>query len=214
MDGSLCRIGVFYDGTYLACARRHFCHERKLGWLAFRPFHALIETFAGEWEPGFSSHRIVCASWHQGLFSANQADERQLYNDRNLHHDLIHAGVDPKFIPMSQSEHEKGVDVALAIDALQSALAHTIDLAVLVTGDGDFVPLTRALMKQGVRVAIMYFRYETEGGKGFANERLLAAANYRLDVNQLEVDGRHQGDFRGLFNNGQKTPQSGTPPEK
>ncbi|MEX2030704.1 MAG: NYN domain-containing protein [Anaerolineales bacterium] len=205
MDGSLCRIGVFYDGSYFACAQNHFYADRNLGWLGFHPFHALIDTFAREWEQGFTNYRIVCATWHQGLFSSSQADERQLRNDRNKHLDLIHAGIEPKLIPMSQSQGEKGVDVALAIEALQAALSGTIDLAILVTGDGDFVPLARALMRRGVRVGVVYFHYEMGTAKAFANERLLSAANYSLDVNSLENERRHQGLFRGLFANGYKS---------
>jgi uncharacterized LabA/DUF88 family protein len=59
---------------------------------------------------------------------------------------------------MSQTRGEKGIDVALAVDALQVGLGGTIDIAVLVTGDGDFVPLVRALNKQGVRVPLRAHR--------------------------------------------------------
>ena len=213
MDGSLCRIGVFYDGFYFTCAQKHFYADRKLGWLSFPPFHALIEAFAREWEQGFASHRIVSATWHQGLFSTTQTDERQLHADRNRHSDLIHAGIEPQFIPMSTSQREKGVDVALAIEAIQAALSDTMDLAILVTGDGDFVPLARALMRHGVRVGVLYFRYVTANNKSFANERLLSAANYTLDVNSLEEDSRYQNLFQALFNNGSKPQLHIEPPE-
>ena len=43
-DKLLCRIGVFYDGSYFTYARRHFYFDRKLGWLDFKPFHSLIEN--------------------------------------------------------------------------------------------------------------------------------------------------------------------------
>jgi uncharacterized LabA/DUF88 family protein len=111
----------------------------------------------------------------------------------------MHAGVDPKYLPMSQSG-EKGVDVALAVDALQVGLGQMIDVAVLVTGDGDFVPLVRALNKQGVRVLAAYFAFETKGGgKQFINERLLAAANYAVDISALESSKEHKQDFATLF---------------
>ena len=89
----------------------------------------------------------------------------QLKRDRSLYHDSMHAGVDPKYLPMSQMQGEKGVDVALAVDALQVGLGQMIDVAVLVTGDGDFVPLVRALNKQGVRVLATYFAFETKEHK-------------------------------------------------
>jgi uncharacterized LabA/DUF88 family protein len=199
MGSFICRIGVFYDGSFFTYAQNHFYADRKIGWLTFQPFHALIEAFIREKEQGYSNYRIVYAGWYQGLFTACQADERQLHNERNRHIDLMHAGIEPKYVPMSQSQREKGVDVALAIDALQVGLEGKIDIAVLVTGDGDLVPLARALMKSGIRVAVVYFQYESEYGNSFANERLLNACNYSLNVNELEKDRSHNGTFRGLF---------------
>ncbi len=51
-------------------------------------------------------------------------------------------------------------DVGLTIDAV--TVAKKIDVAVLVTGDGDFVPLVRYLQNnQGCRVELMSFRKTT-----------------------------------------------------
>jgi uncharacterized LabA/DUF88 family protein len=105
---------------------------------------------------------------------------------------------------MSKEQGEKGVDIAMAIDALQVGLEDKIDVAVLVTGDGDFIPLVRALMKNGVRVATVYFEYESEKHKSFANERLLSVSNYSLNINNLEKDRKNQGMFRGLFRQSKK----------
>src|SRR2546429_8107224 len=89
---------------------------------------------------------------------------------------------------------------SLAVDALQVGLGQMIDVAVLVTGDGDFVPLVRALNKQGVRVLAAYFAFETkDGGKSFINERLLAAANYGGDIDALGPSKEHKKDFATLF---------------
>jgi uncharacterized LabA/DUF88 family protein len=93
------------------------------------------------------------------------------------------------------------------VDALQIGLEGKIDIAVLVTGDGDLVPLARALMKHGIRVAVVYFEYESERDKSFANERLLNACNYALNVNDLERDRKYQGIFRGLFRQPDRTYQ-------
>ena len=53
MSNTLCRIGVFYDGSYFTYAQHHFYHTRKLGWLDFRAFHTLIETYVRSREQGF-----------------------------------------------------------------------------------------------------------------------------------------------------------------
>ena len=199
-DRPLCRIGVFYDGSYFTYARRHFYFDRKIGWLDFKPFHGLLENYIRTKEQGYAHYRVVYGAWFQGMFGVNDADEKQLRTDRNLYHDLMHAGIDPKFMPMPQSgSNEKGADVALAIDAMQVGLEGKVDITVLVTGDADFVPLTRALMKQGVRVMAAYFEYEQGDHKSFINERLLNVVNYSMNVNDMEKDKDFKAIFKGLF---------------
>jgi uncharacterized LabA/DUF88 family protein len=199
-ESSLCRIGVFYDGSYFTYARRHFYFDRKLGWLDFKPFHALLENYIRVKEQGYNHYCVVYGAWFQGMYGASQADEKQLRTDRNLYHDLMHAGIDPKFFPMPQSgSGEKGADVALAIDAMQVGMEGKIDIAVLVTGDADFVPLVRALMKQGIRVMAVYFEYQHGEQKSFINERLLNICNYSLNVNEIEKDKDFKATFKSLF---------------
>jgi len=197
---SICRIGVFYDGSFFRYAQYYYYHERELGWLRFQPFHAFIEAFIADKEQGYASYKVVYAAWHQGLFTSKNATPEQLRSDRNLHHDLMHSGVEPKYLPMSQTRGEKGTDVALAVDALQVGLDGKIDIAVLVTGDGDFVPLVRALNKQGVRVLGAYFKFQgKDGKKSFINERLLSVVNYAVDINSLENDKEYKQVFKSLF---------------
>lgn len=203
-DKTICRLGVFYDGSYFSGSQKYF-YRTDVGWLDFRALHALIQEFVRRKEQGFFDYKVVYGAWFQGLHTTRQAEPEFLRKDRNLHHDLMHAGVETKFLPMSVRKadgkpREKGVDVALAVDAMKIGLSGTIDVAVLVTGDGDFVPLLRELMKVGVRTLIVYFEYETEDGyKAFANERLLAAANYSLNINGLEQDKEFRHLFQSLF---------------
>ena len=201
--GAICRLGVFYDGSFFSYAQHYYYHERQIGWLRFPELHRFLEKFVGLREQGFASYKVVYAAWHQGLFTSKNATADQLKRDRNLYHDLMHAGVDPKYLPMSQKHGEKGVDVALAVDALQVGLGRMIDVAVLVSGDGDFVPLVRALNKQGVRVLAAYFTFDgKDGNKSFINERLLSAANYAVDIDALASSKEHKQDFVALFKKG------------
>jgi uncharacterized LabA/DUF88 family protein len=198
-DKSICRIGVFYDGSYFAHAQGHFYHARKLGWLDFRAFHSLLESYVRSKEQGFTSYKVVYGGWFQGMFPVGKATETQLKFDRRRYHDLMHAGIEPKYLPTSGADKEKGSDVALAIDAMQTAADDKIDIAVLVTGDGDMVPLARAIMKTGVRVLAAYFDYKDEKDRSFINERLLAACNYEMNVNRLETDKDFKTLFKSLF---------------
>jgi len=195
-SGSICRIGVFYDGSFFAYAQRYLYHERQLGWLSFQPLHIFFESYLAQKEQGYSSYKVVYASWHQGLFTTTRATEEQLRLDRNRYHDLMHAGIEPKYLPVSQQNKEKGTDIAMAVDALQVGLDDKVDIVVLVTGDGDFVPLVTALNKQGIRVLAAFFEFEDSRGKrGFINERLLNRCNYAVDIIKLE----HNKDFKDAF---------------
>jgi uncharacterized LabA/DUF88 family protein len=196
----ICRIGVFYDGSFFTYAQQYLYHERQLGWLAFQPLHTFFEDCLRQKEQGYSSHKVVYASWHQGLFTVKNTTEEKLRSQRNLYHDLMHAGIEPKYLPISQQGLEKGIDVAMAVDALQIGLDSKIDVAVFVTGDGDFVPLVRALNKQGIRVLAAFFDFEDSQGKRcFINERLLKSCNYAVDIIKLENDKDFPNSFKSLF---------------
>lgn len=192
------RIGVFYDGSHFTYAQNYF-YGQKLGWLTFQPFHRMMETIAQKHHQGFLEYKVVYASWYQGLFSSSRADDKQMKRDRNRHHDLMHAGIETKFHPMSQTKGEKGIDVAMAIDILEIGIEGAIDVAVLVTGDGDFVPLVRALNKRGIIVILAYFDYEDNGRRSFANERLKDACNHTININELQKDKEYRTVFKSLF---------------
>ena len=193
------RIGVFYDGSHFNYAQNYF-YGKKGEWLSFPPIHKFFEEYVRKNFQGFLDYKVVYSAWYQGLFTTAHADEKKLKLDRNRQQDLLHAGIETKFYPMSQtSQREKGIDVAMAIDVLQVGLEGIMDVAVLVTGDGDFVPLVRALMKRGITVIVAYFEYEENDKKSFANVRLKEAANFVININSLEKDKDYKASFRSLF---------------
>ena len=80
------------------------------------------------------------------IVKSSQATEDNLRLDRKDNMILVfHAGIEPRNIPMSETQGEKGIDVYMAWDT-PNRLDEKID-EVYWTGDGDFVPLVRALMK-------------------------------------------------------------------
>jgi len=76
-DKSLCRIGVFYDGSCFSYAQAYFFHEHKIGWMVFSPFHIMIENFLREKEQGYFNYRVVYAGWFQGLYHSGQSTDKQ-----------------------------------------------------------------------------------------------------------------------------------------
>jgi uncharacterized LabA/DUF88 family protein len=196
---NLLRIGVFYDGSYFTYAQHHYNTLPGNGWIVFEPLHELIEQIISEKEQGFSSYKVVYASWFQGIKHSKQTEGKHLVIERNRHIDLIDAGVELKFTHNNHEQNEKGVDVKMALEVLQIALDDKIDVAVLITGDGDFIPLVRALMKQGKRVLLFYFDYENNYNKSFANKKLINACNYVINFNEIEDNKSFRPHFKNLF---------------
>jgi uncharacterized LabA/DUF88 family protein len=69
----------------------------------------------------------------------------------------------------------KGVDIALATDMLGGAYRGTYDTAVLVAGDGDYVPLVEEVKRLGRRVVVAFYGR----GHGLNDELRLAADGYK-----------------------------------
>jgi len=66
-------------------------------------------------------------------------------------------------------------DVGLAVDAIK--FASKLDVVVLVSGDGDFVPLLEFLKSQGCQVEVLSFGKSTSA-------RLIEAADDFIDLDQ------------------------------
>jgi len=95
------RIGVFYDGSYFTYARNYFYHERELAGSSSGPYkHCLRRSSEVE-----NKDTIIIELWYFCLVPREcsvrvKAEPRQLKNERNLLHDLMHAGIEPKYMPM------------------------------------------------------------------------------------------------------------------
>lgn len=52
----------------------------------------------------------------------------------------------------------KSVDINLTIEALRHAYNRSVDQVVILSGDGDYVPLIKEIMRQGVKVYVGAFQ--------------------------------------------------------
>ncbi len=52
---------------------------------------------------------------------------------------------------------EKGIDIALAVDMLSLGFHKAYDVAILVSGDGDFIPAVNVIKSLGLRVEVAMF---------------------------------------------------------
>ncbi|HKI58249.1 MAG TPA: NYN domain-containing protein [Trueperaceae bacterium] len=58
---------------------------------------------------------------------------------------------------------EKGIDVALAVEALALAYQDAYDAALLVSGDGDYVELVESIKRTGKHVECAMFKNQSAG---------------------------------------------------
>jgi uncharacterized LabA/DUF88 family protein len=57
-----------------------------------------------------------------------------------------------------RGREQKGVDVRLAVDALEAAWSGVVDAVMIASGDADFEPLADAIRRAGPHVGILAFK--------------------------------------------------------
>ncbi len=94
---------------------------------------------------------------------------------REVKEKLWEIGFQPEVFKKSKTrDTTKGVDIALATDLLGNAYRDNYDAAVLVAGDGDYVPLVEEVKRLGKVVHVAFFI-----GKGNGlNPNLRLASDY------------------------------------
>jgi len=70
---------------------------------------------------------------------------------------LFEFGFTPIVIQKPKGQKAKGVDISLTKDMLLQASLGNYDIAVLVAGDGDFIPLVEEVKRLGRRVVVAFF---------------------------------------------------------
>jgi uncharacterized LabA/DUF88 family protein len=76
----------------------------------------------------------------------------------SIEDDLIQLGIsDPRVFKKNNNRKSKRVDITLATDMLSHAYNDNYDIAVLVAGDEDYVPLVQEIKRKGKQVALWFF---------------------------------------------------------
>jgi uncharacterized LabA/DUF88 family protein len=115
------------------------------------------------WLPRRSATEPIFAPWH-GSGGAEMATRAYYYTstpsgepewtDTRLA--LRAKGFEPRLFPR-RSGRSKAVDIALTTDVLTLGGEHRYDVAVIVAGDGDYVPLVEAVKRLGHHVVLAFF---------------------------------------------------------
>ena len=188
----LTRIGVFYDGNYFYHVSNFYCygHPRRSR-LSIPGIHDFIKRFISCQEnisPAFC--QIVDCHYFRGRLPAMEANERQILLTERIFDDiLMREGIVTHYLPITKSG-EKGVDVSLALEALELTLFKKFNIVVLIASDGDYIPLVRKLNSLGTRVMVLGwdFEYTDENGNTrytSTSPRLLNEAAYPLRMHDV-----------------------------
>ncbi len=100
-------------------------------------------------------------------------------NQRNFHSFLARNSykvVSKDIRKYGDGKVKANLDIELVVDLMKTA--RNLDIAIVVSGDGDFAPAIRAVQEQGVRVEVISFR-------GNTSSDLIEVADLFTDITQL-----------------------------
>lgn len=214
------RVMVFYDGNYFKQGQLFFRYKEKRGWFSLPELHSVFEKYvASKCKAPTDITKVVAAHYYDGRTTTTVATHEQLERERDFELALINAGIVPHYLPVSETAKpagageevkyqlaQKGVDVQLALDVLDLAHADRYDVAILVTGDADFVPLVRRITSLGKQALLAHFNIEAwtdNQGKvhrpTYTSRSLQEAASWCLNFNAWVKDPDWKAEAKSVF---------------
>ena len=121
---------------------------------------------------GSAGRDLVRAYAYTGLDPDNE-------NQRNFHDFLRRSGykvVSKDIRKYGDGKVKANLDIELVVDMMKTA--RNLDVAIVVSGDGDFAPAIRAVQEMGVRVEVVSFR-------GNTSSDLMDVADLFTDIIQI-----------------------------
>ncbi len=207
-DSKIVRIAVFYDGNFFYHASNYYYYEHPQRMrLSIQGLHEFVRHEIAQREGAALPYcQIVDAHYFRGRLVAQEADERQVLLQERLFDDvLMREGIVTHYLPIGR-QGEKGIDVWLALEALELATMKHFDVLALIAGDSDYVPLIRKLNNIGTRVMILGWDFEFEDNNGMLRRtstsvRLFDEASYPIQMQNVLDDQARKNDpvIRNLF---------------
>jgi uncharacterized LabA/DUF88 family protein len=108
---------------------------------------------------------------------------------RNLH---VRSGIS-RYRKRYRGTEQKGVDILLAIEALQHAMLGNIDVASFILSDLDFYPVFDALIQTRAKSRLYYHPHKT-------SKELIYAADVSVAINAVTLNQWLRDDLRGQVN--------------
>lgn len=172
--GALVRIAIFYDGSYFQQVTNYYRYSHDIQRRIYLSgLHDFVRWRAARAEDcPRSMCQIVEAHYFRGRFSLSDLDEKAerdrnpgyvadfLRGERLFDQLMAQHNITPHYLRIDTRQdppREKGVDVAMALEAFDTAVNRQLDWVALVTPDADYVPLVRKLAAVGTRTMLLGF---------------------------------------------------------
>lgn len=179
---------LFVDGENLAIRFKELAKQKSIQ-LNNGPYYE-EDTFV--WMPG--EHGLSFTAMSLGgsgktleairstYYTSVKGDDKKVEEVKNK---LWQLGFQPEvFKKNDPSKKAKGVDIALTKDMLSHAFLQNYDVALLVAGDGDYVPLVQEVKRVGKIVCVAFF----VGEGGGLNEDLRRASDTTFDLTGIFLE--------------------------
>ena len=184
------KIGMFIDGEFLNHVSLHYRHDPKFKrYISIKKLKEFVQKQYQDISNCSDRTRIVDAHYFRGRYSAEESrDNERLYNERRMDEELSDSGIITHYHPIIRGR-EKGVDVHFALTAYEHAVDKKLDVVIVITGDGDYVPLIEKLNNLGVDTMVVGWTWfnNAEPQKTICTSQdLLNSAIYHLRVSEME----------------------------
>jgi uncharacterized LabA/DUF88 family protein len=146
------RVMIFVDGENLSIRFKSFIDSEKLSKLKD---HIGYEKDVYVWSPYLNlQNQSACAIVRIFYYTSLTGDDKKL---TSVFDALKALGVtDPKVFKKKPSKKTKRVDITLATDMLSHSYNNNFDIAILVAGDEDYIPLVQELKHCGKQVSLWF----------------------------------------------------------
>jgi uncharacterized LabA/DUF88 family protein len=149
----------FIDGENFTIRAQSLAQEHKISLIEGPYFKR--DCFI--WIPGFNGRKRLGSTWpntheapiRSSYYTSMIGDDGAIEDVRDQLRALRFSGF--VFKKTRRDVKAKGVDIALTKDMLSHAFLGNYETAVLVAGDGDYLPLIEEVQRLGKRVWIWFF---------------------------------------------------------
>ena len=175
------RSAVFIDNGYFAKVLKNEFDQAKLDFLKFS--EALCRG-----SERFRTYFYYCMP-HQSQYpteeeSARTSSANKFYSSLKKHPRFeVRLGRLSRISSSPPIFEQKGVDVLMSVDLVRLSWSQTIDRAILVTGDSDFVPAVQAAKDAGIIVELVY------SARQHVSEELFHACDERYQITKALIEG-------------------------